>query len=73
MLFISFVIFVLTVLAYSSFICVYSFTSDAPQGFHQSLYNSLRALQEEEWELFQCTLDNAKYCFIAIGAPNTIS
>jgi len=34
--------------------------SDTTQGFHQSLYSCLCALQEEEWELFQCTLDNAK-------------
>ena len=41
--------------------CVHSVGSDTTQGFHQSLYSCLFALQEEEWELFQCTLDNAKY------------
>ena len=44
--------------------CVHSVGSDAMQGFHQSLYSCLRALQEEEWELFQYTLDNAKYVII---------
>lgn len=34
--------------------------SDRPQGFHQALYGSLCALQEEEWELFQCRVDNSK-------------
>ncbi|XP_066028150.1 serine-protein kinase ATM isoform X2 [Pocillopora verrucosa] len=34
--------------------------SDTPQGFHQSLYSCLCALQDEEWELFQCTLENTK-------------
>jgi len=37
-----------------------SIGSDTIQGFHQSLYSCLCALQEEEWELFQFTLDNAK-------------
>ena len=41
--------------------CVHSIGSDTIQGFHQSLYSCLCALQEEEWELFQFTLDNAKY------------
>ena len=41
--------------------CVHSVGSDTIQGFHQSLYSCLCALQEEEWELFQFTLDNAKY------------
>lgn len=34
--------------------------SDRPQGFHQALYGSLCALQEEEWELFQYRVDNSK-------------
>ncbi|CAH3032263.1 unnamed protein product [Porites lobata] len=34
--------------------------SDEPQGFHQALYGSLCALQEEEWELFQYRVDNSK-------------
>lgn len=41
--------------------CAHSVGSDTIQGFHQSLYSCLCALQEEEWELFQFTLDNAKY------------
>jgi len=41
--------------------CVHSIGSDTIQGFHQSLCSCLCALQEEEWELFQFTLDNAKY------------
>ena len=40
--------------------CFLSVGSDTPQGFHQSLYSCLCALQDEEWELFQCTLDNTK-------------
>lgn len=43
---------------------VQSVGSDTTQGFHQSLYSCLCALQEEEWELFQCTLDNAKYVIV---------
>ena len=34
--------------------------SDELQGFHQALYGSLCALQEEEWELFQYRVDNSK-------------
>lgn len=37
-----------------------SFASDTPSGFHRSIYSCLLALQEEEWQLFQCILDNAK-------------
>ena len=40
--------------------CFLSVGSDTPHGFHQSLYSCLCALQDEEWELFQCTLDNTK-------------
>ena len=40
--------------------CIHSVGSDSPQGFHQSLYSCLCALQDEEWELFQCTVDNTK-------------
>lgn len=43
-----------------SLLFVHRIGSDSPQGFHQALYGSLCALQEEEWELFQYRVDNSK-------------